>query len=149
MPWPCSRTAAPAPAAPWTAPAPGTDAGPPSPTSPSPRHSTSQWASSSSGEKCLGNWCLYLCGRAGENIPLHDHPGMHGIIKCLSGQLKITSFTRQDAGSSSRVPDRIRSTEVFIQKEIGLACKGIVPYLIKFKIFQQLGLLTSHNVTNT
>ena len=90
-----------------------------------------------------------MCGRAGENIPLHDHPGMHGIIKCLSGQLKITSFTRQDAGSSSRVPDRIRLTEVFIQKEIGLACKGIVPYLIKFKIFQQLGLLTSHNVTNT
>ena len=56
--------------------------------------------------RTAGKVFVHVC-RAGENIPLHDHPGMHGIIKCLSGQLKITSFTRQDAGNS-RVPDRIR-----------------------------------------
>ena len=33
--------------------------------------------------------------REGQNIPLHDHPHMHGVIKCLSGRLKITSFTRK------------------------------------------------------
>ena len=32
--------------------------------------------------------------REGQNIPLHDHPHMHGIIKCLEGKLKITSFTK-------------------------------------------------------
>ena len=30
----------------------------------------------------------------GQNIPLHDHPQMHGVIKCLQGTLKITSFTK-------------------------------------------------------
>ena len=32
--------------------------------------------------------------REGQNIPLHDHPHMHGVIKCLEGKLKITSFTK-------------------------------------------------------
>ncbi|XP_023336823.1 2-aminoethanethiol dioxygenase [Eurytemora carolleeae] len=33
--------------------------------------------------------------REGERIPLHDHPSMYGIIRCLQGKLKITSFTRK------------------------------------------------------
>ena len=32
--------------------------------------------------------------REGQNIPLHDHPNMHGIIKCIAGKLKITSFSK-------------------------------------------------------
>ena len=32
--------------------------------------------------------------REGQNIPLHDHPNMHGIIKCIAGKLNVTSYTK-------------------------------------------------------
>ena len=32
--------------------------------------------------------------REGQNIPLHDHPHMHGLIKCIQGRLKITSYSK-------------------------------------------------------
>ena len=32
--------------------------------------------------------------REGQNIPLHDHPHMHGLIKCIEGSLKITSYSK-------------------------------------------------------
>jgi hypothetical protein len=44
----------------------------------------------------MGRWkagCLLR--REGETIPLHDHPNMHGIIKCLEGRIRVTSFTRK------------------------------------------------------
>lgn len=30
---------------------------------------------------------------SGQKIPLHNHPNMHGLIKCIHGKLKIDSFT--------------------------------------------------------
>jgi len=32
--------------------------------------------------------------RNGASIPLHDHPGMHGIIKVLHGNIVINSYSR-------------------------------------------------------
>ena len=32
--------------------------------------------------------------REGQSIPLHDHPNMHGIIKCIAGKLNVTSYTK-------------------------------------------------------
>ena len=37
---------------------------------------------------------VFIVGE-GESIPLHDHPNMHGIIKCLQGRLRIRSFSRK------------------------------------------------------
>ncbi|XP_056148061.1 2-aminoethanethiol (cysteamine) dioxygenase b [Lampris incognitus] len=34
--------------------------------------------------------------RNGASIPLHDHPGMHGMLKVLYGKLRITCFDRLD-----------------------------------------------------
>jgi len=56
--------------------------------------------------------------REGENIPLHDHPSMHGIIKCLQGRLRITSFSRKETKLSS-LPEKF-SRGSFRQKiELG------------------------------
>lgn len=30
----------------------------------------------------------------GQKIPLHDHPDMHGLIKCIAGTLRVTSYSR-------------------------------------------------------
>lgn len=42
--------------------------------------------------------------RSGANIPLHDHPGMHGMMKVMYGKLRVTSFDRLDKPSDSEPP---------------------------------------------
>ncbi|GFY40753.1 2-aminoethanethiol dioxygenase [Trichonephila inaurata madagascariensis] len=41
--------------------------------------------------------------RSGARIPLHDHPGMHGVLKVIQGTVKITSFS-----ALSNVPSDIK-----------------------------------------
>lgn len=50
----------------------------------------------------------------GESIPMHDHPNMHGIIKCLRGHLRISSLSRK-VTTIGDLPERF-SAEVFKQK---------------------------------
>lgn len=42
--------------------------------------------------------------KRGASIPLHDHPGMHGMLKVLYGKTRITCFDRLDRSSLSGAP---------------------------------------------
>lgn len=44
--------------------------------------------------------------KSGASIPLHDHPGMHGVLKVLYGKVRISCFDRleRSCGGSAPVP---------------------------------------------
>ncbi|KAM4591264.1 2-aminoethanethiol (cysteamine) dioxygenase b [Odontesthes bonariensis] len=45
--------------------------------------------------------------KSGASIPLHDHPGMHGVLKVLYGRVRISCFDRLErpvAGGSQPAP---------------------------------------------
>ncbi|KAJ8013661.1 hypothetical protein DPEC_G00032120 [Dallia pectoralis] len=46
---------------------------------------------------------------SGATIPLHDHPGMHGMLKVLYGQVSIRCFDKLD-----KVPDQAESQTQFV-----------------------------------
>ncbi|GFT97372.1 2-aminoethanethiol dioxygenase [Nephila pilipes] len=48
--------------------------------------------------------------RNGARIPLHDHPGMHGVLKVIQGTVKITSFSAlSNVPSDTKVPQDVIS----------------------------------------
>ena len=60
---------------------------------------------------------MILLFREGEHIPLHDHPEMHGIIKCLAGRLKITSYTKLPITSlPNNLPDKMKESTKIQEK---------------------------------
>lgn len=38
--------------------------------------------------------------KSGSSIPLHDHPGMHGVLKVLYGRVRISCFDRMERPAS-------------------------------------------------
>jgi len=53
--------------------------------------------------------CTFILNHL-EKIPLHDHPGMHGLIKCLDGKIAINSYTPLPRdGHSYMLPNAISS----------------------------------------
>jgi len=80
--------------------------------------------------------------REGQGIPLHDHPHMHGIIKCLKGNLKITSFSKKEDQHDS-LPDRIKRSPNLVEKirygELFLAEQGEQTHLTPESVSCVLG----------
>lgn len=46
--------------------------------------------------------------KGGARLPLHDHPGMHGVIKVIHGKLRIRSYSA--VGTAESVPPDIRDS---------------------------------------
>ncbi|XP_013878471.1 2-aminoethanethiol (cysteamine) dioxygenase b [Austrofundulus limnaeus] len=42
--------------------------------------------------------------KTGASIPLHDHPGMHGVLKVLYGKVRISCFDRLERSCGSAPP---------------------------------------------
>ena len=48
----------------------------------------------------------------GSVIPIHNHPNMHGLIKVIRGQIKITAFTRQNLQEVDDFPSIPQDTNI-------------------------------------
>ncbi|XP_018432169.1 PREDICTED: LOW QUALITY PROTEIN: 2-aminoethanethiol dioxygenase [Nanorana parkeri] len=42
--------------------------------------------------------------KGGTSIPLHDHPGMHGMLKVLYGKVRIMGFDKMEAAPTDCLP---------------------------------------------
>lgn len=47
--------------------------------------------------------------REGQKLPLHDHPGMYGLIRVIHGTFQVKSYTRLDPQTTSSPPDEMKS----------------------------------------
>ena len=71
-----------------------------------PRYSA--WATESGymemGENKVLSMGVFTLRKAGVTIPLHDHPGMYGVLKVVYGQVRITSYSRVQLSDQGIVP---------------------------------------------
>ena len=56
--------------------------------------------------------------RNGASLPLHDHPGMHGIIKVLHGKMTIRSFSA--TGEPGDIPNDVTTELNVLQRRLVL-----------------------------
>lgn len=55
--------------------------------------------------------------RSGARIPLHDHPGMHGVLKVIQGTVKITSFSALPP-SDTKLPQDINNRVKGVHRDL-------------------------------
>ncbi|GBL93263.1 2-aminoethanethiol dioxygenase [Araneus ventricosus] len=60
--------------------------------------------------------------RSGARIPLHDHPGMHGVLKVIQGTVKITSYS-----AVSKVPSDIKLPQDIYNRVKGVQKERLIP----------------------
>ncbi|OCT69884.1 2-aminoethanethiol dioxygenase [Xenopus laevis] len=59
--------------------------------------------------------------RPGACIPLHDHPGMHGLLKVLYGKLRISGFDRLEA---SEPPEALAFSPPLLPYQYNCVCRA-------------------------
>ncbi|KAG8435586.1 hypothetical protein GDO86_013501 [Hymenochirus boettgeri] len=57
--------------------------------------------------------------RPGASIPLHDHPGMHGLLKVLYGTLRISGFDRLEGTEQPSPPCQSGAVRRAVLRSVG------------------------------
>lgn len=56
--------------------------------------------------------------RNGARIPLHDHPGMHGVLKVIQGTVQITSFSPLQLPPGYKLPPDINNRVKGVNRDL-------------------------------
>jgi len=81
--------------------------------------------------------------RKGMALPLHDHPGMTGIVKVLYGTLKVTSYKAKDGPLSMEEHSTLNRIPVTRLPDVTLTsssdCQVLTPHVGNFHFVQSMG----------
>ena len=61
-----------------------------------------------------------------QRVPLHDHPDMHGFLKCISGQIRVTSYSRLPADRQYNPPVSISTRVASNDRQRLISCVKVV-----------------------
>jgi len=54
----------------------------------------------------------------GANMPLHNHPGMHGILKVVHGTVEVAFYNRVEIDTPSDLPEPLRNRPDLLERDI-------------------------------
>jgi len=83
--------------------------------------------------------------RKGMKLPLHDHPGMTGIIKVLYGTIKITSYRARGRDNALTLDEHSNLMEIPVTRHPDVIvdpssdCQVLTPYVGNFHTLQSVG----------
>ena len=69
---------------------------------------------------------IYICSEVNSTIyhytlfqmPLHNHPGMHGILKVVHGTVEVAFYNRVEIDTPSDLPEPLRNRPDLLERDI-------------------------------